>query len=134
MKSHEYGTVTKRPRRCGWLDLVTLKYAIDLNGVNYINLNHLDTIGQFDTFKACVAYEVNGVTTTDFTTDEDFLKNAKPVYKEFKGAFGDVAACKTYEELPAQAREYIDYIEEYTGTKVKLIGTGADRENMIVRD
>ncbi|MCQ2500515.1 MAG: adenylosuccinate synthase [Lachnospiraceae bacterium] len=130
---HEYGTVTGRPRRCGWLDLVALKYAIDVNGVNYINLNHLDTIGKFDTFKACVAYDVNGVETQDFTTDEDFLTSAKPVYKEFKGDFGDISGCKTYEELPAQAREYIEFIEEYTGTMIKLIGTGADRENMIVR-
>ncbi len=131
---HEYGTVTKRPRRCGWLDLVTLKYAIDLNGVNYINLNHLDTIGKFDTFKACVAYEVNGVETTDFSTNEQFLAAAKPVYKEFEGNFGDVSKCKTFEELPEAAKTYIRFIEEYTGTMVKLIGTGADRENMIVRD
>lgn len=131
---HEYGTVTGRPRRCGWLDLVSLKYAIDLNGCNYINLNHLDTIGQFDTFKACIAYEVNGEQTTDFSTNEEFLESAKPVYKEFKGNFGDVAQCKTYEELPEQAKEYIKFIEEYTGTFVKLIGTGADRENMIVRE
>ena len=130
---HEYGTVTGRPRRCGWLDLVTLKYAIDLNGVNYINLNHLDTIGRFDTFKACVAYEVNGVETTSFSTNEQFLAAAKPVYKEFKGNFGDVSKCRTYEELPQQAKDYISFIEEYTGTTVKLIGTGADRENMIVR-
>ena len=131
---HEYGTVTKRPRRCGWLDLVALKYAIDLNGINYINLNHLDTIGKFDTFKACVAYDVNGVETTDFTTNEDFLKNAKPVYKEFKGGFGDISKCKTFEELPEDARAYVKFIEEYTGAMVKLIGTGADRENMIVRE
>ncbi len=131
---HEYGTVTGRPRRCGWLDLVSLKYAIDLNGCNYINLNHLDTIGHFDTFKACIAYEVNGEQTTDFSTNEEFLENAKPVYKEFKGNFGDVASCKTFDELPEQAKEYIRYIEEYTGTFVKLIGTGADRENMIVRE
>ncbi|MCQ2539234.1 MAG: adenylosuccinate synthase [Acetatifactor sp.] len=131
---HEYGTVTKRPRRCGWLDLVTLKYAIDINGVNYINLNHLDTIGKFSTFKACIAYNVNGVETTDFSTNEEFLRDATPVYKEFVGDFGDVSKCKTYEELPEAARVYIEYIEEYTGTKVKLIGTGADRENMIVRD
>ena len=131
---HEYGTVTKRPRRCGWLDLVTLKYAIDINGVNYINLNHLDTIGHFDTFKACVAYEVDGVTTTDFSTNEEFLAKAKPVYKEFKGNFGDVSKCKSFDELPDNAKEYVNFIEEYTGTKVKLIGTGADRENMIVRE
>ncbi len=131
---HEYGTVTGRPRRCGWLDLVALKYAIDINGINYINLNHLDTIGKFDTFKACVAYDVNGVETKDFSTNEQFLAAAKPVYKEFKGDFGDISACKTFEELPVQAQEYVRFIEEYTGTIVKLIGTGADRECMIVRD
>lgn len=130
---HEYGTVTGRPRRCGWLDLVSLKYAIDLNGVNYINLNHLDTIGKLDTIKACIAYDVNGEETTDFSTDEDFLTQAKPVYKEFPGNFGDISKCKTYEELPEAAQSYIKYIEDYTGTIVKLIGTGADRENMIVR-
>ena len=73
------------------------------------------------------------VETTDFSTNEEFLAKAKPVYKEFKGNFGDVAGCKTFEELPAQAQEYVRFIEEYTGTMVKLIGTGADRENMIVR-
>lgn len=131
---HEYGTVTKRPRRCGWLDLVALKYAIEINGINYINLNHMDTIGKFDTFKACVAYDVNGEETTDFTTNEEFLRAAKPVYKEFKGNFGDISGCKTFEELPIQAQEYIKFIEEYTGSFVKLIGTGADRECMIVRE
>ncbi len=131
---HEYGTVTKRPRRCGWLDLVALRYAIDLNGVNYINLNHLDTIGKFDTFKACVAYDVNGEITEDFSTNEQFLAAAKPIYKEFKGNFGDVSKCKTFEELPEAAQEYVKFIEDYTGTFVKLIGTGADRENMIVRE
>ena len=131
---HEYGTVTGRPRRCGWLDLVALKYAIDINGINYINLNHLDTIGKFDSFKACVAYDVNGVETQDFSTNEEFLTSAKPVYKEFKGNFGDISACKTFEELPVQAQEYVRFIEDYTGTFVKLIGTGADRECMIVRE
>lgn len=130
---HEYGTVTGRPRRCGWLDLVALKYAIEINGINYINLNHLDTIGNFDTFKACIAYDVNGEVTTDFSTNEEFLTSAKPVYKEFEGNFGDISKCKTFEELPEAARIYVNYIEEYTGSFVKLIGTGADRENMIVR-
>lgn len=130
---HEYGTVTGRPRRCGWLDLVTVNYAVMLNGVNYINLNHLDTIGKLDKIKVCVAYDVNGVITKDFSTNEEFLKAAKPVYEEFEGNFGDISKCKTFEELPLQAQKYVNYIEEYTGTTVGLIGTGAERENMIVR-
>ncbi|MDO4500858.1 MAG: adenylosuccinate synthase [Erysipelotrichaceae bacterium] len=129
---HEYGTVTGRPRRCGWLDLVTVNYAVMLNGVNYINLNHLDTIGKLPKIKVCVAYEVNGEVTRDFSTNEEFLKAAKPVYEEFEGNFGDISKCKTFEELPLAAQKYVRYIEEYTGTKVALIGTGAERENMIV--
>lgn len=130
---HEYGTVTKRPRRCGWLDLVALQYAVDINGVNYINLNHLDTIGKFDKIKVCYAYEVDGVETKDFSTNEDFLSKAKPVYKEFDGDFGDISKCRTFEELSENAKEYIKYIEEYTGCFVKLIGVGAEREEMIIR-
>ena len=131
---HEYGTVTKRPRRCGWLDLVAVKYAIDINGVNYINLNHLDTIGKFSTIKICTGYEVDGEVTTDFSTNESFLTKAKPVYKEFPGDFGDISKCRTFEELPINAQNYVKFIEEYTGTFVKLIGVGADRECMIIRE
>ncbi len=129
---HEYGTVTGRPRRCGWLDLLTVKYSCMINGVNYLNLNHLDTIGKLDKIKVCVAYDVNGNITKDFSTNEDFLRNAKPVYEEFEGNFGDISKCKTFDELPEAAKKYVRYIEDYTGTKVALIGTGADRENMIV--
>lgn len=131
---HEYGTVTGRPRRCGWLDLVALQYAINLNGVNYINLNHLDTIGAFDKFKACVAYEVDGVETKAFSTNEEFLRKAKPVYVEFDGNFGDISKCRTFEDLPENAQKYVKFIEEYTGSVVKLIGVGADREEIIIRE
>lgn len=130
---HEYGTVTKRPRRCGWLDLVALQYAIDINGVNYINLNHLDTIGKLDKFKVCVGYDIDGKITKDFSTNEEFLKKAKPVYKEFDGDFGDISKCRTFDELPENAQKYINYIEEYTGCFVKLIGVGAEREEIIIR-
>lgn len=131
---HEYGTTTKRPRRCGWLDLVALKYSIKLNGITYINLNHLDTIGKLDTFKVCYAYEINGKKVYDFSTNEEFLSNSKPVYKTFKGNFGDISHCRKYEELPKNAQEYINYIEKYIKVPIKLIGVGADRESMIVKN
>lgn len=131
---HEFGTVTGRPRRCGWLDLVALQYAIDLNGINYLNINHLDTIGKFDTFKVCIAYLVNGEETKDFSTNEDFLKNATPIYKEFDGNFGDISNCRKYEDLPTNAKKYIEFIENYTNCKAKLIGVGADREEIIIRE
>ena len=130
---HEYGTTTGRPRRCGWLDLVTLKYAKRVNGLTGLSVNHLDTIGKFDTIKVCVAYDVEGVETEDFTTNLDVLNKAKPVYKEFAGGWGDISGCKTFEELPENAQKYISFIEEYIGTPAKFIGTGAEREAMIVR-
>ena len=130
---HEYGTTTGRPRRCGWLDLVTLKYAKRVNGLTALSVNHLDTIGNFDKIKVCVAYDVNGVETSDFTTNLDVLNHAKPVYKELDGGWGDISGCKTFEELPENAQKYINFIEEYIGIQAKFIGTGADREAMIVR-
>ena len=130
---HEYGTTTKRPRRCGWLDIVALNYAIMLNGMTKIAMNHLDTIGKLDKIKLCVAYEYKGKREEYFHTQEEFLKNSKPIYEEFDGNFGDIGKCRRYEELPENARKYIERIEELTNTKVKFIGVGAGREDIIVR-
>ena len=131
---HEYGTTTGRPRRCGWLDLVTLKYAKRLNGLTGLSVNHLDTIGKFDTIKVCTGYDVNGEVTEDFTTNLNVLNNAEPVYKELKGGWDEsIADCRTFDELPEDAKAYINFIEEYIGVPVKFIGTGAEREAMIVR-
>ena len=131
---HEYGTTTGRPRRCGWLDLVALKYAKRVNGLTALAINHLDTIGKFEKIQVCVASEQNGIITEDFSTNLELLNHAEPVYKEFAGDFGDLSGCKSFEELPEKAREYIGYIEEYMGIPVKFIGTGAEREAMIIRD
>lgn len=130
---HEYGTTTGRPRRCGWLDLVALKYAKRLNGFTHLALNHLDTIGKLSKIKVCYAYEKDGKEIYDFSTNLDFLKECKPCYKEFDGNFGDISNCKTYEELPNNAKEYIEYIENYVGIPIKFIGTGADRKDMVIR-
>ena len=130
---HEYGTTTKRPRRCGWLDLVALKYAVRLNGITGLAVNHVDTIGKLDNIKLCVAYNFNGKETTDFSTNVDFLNNSYAVYEDFEGNFGNISNCKTYEELPDNAKKYLKRIEDFTGVPVKFIGTGAGREDMIVR-
>lgn len=131
---HEYGTTTGRPRRCGWLDLVTLKYAKRVNGLTALSVNHLDTIGKFDRIRVCVAYDCDGTVTEDFSTNLEFLNRAKPVYREFDGNFGDISHCTTFEELPENAKAYIGFIEEYIGIPVKFIGTGAEREEMLVRE
>ena len=129
---HEYGTTTKRPRRCGWLDLVALKYAVRLNGITGLAINHVDTIGKLDKIKLCVAYNHNGKETTNFSTNVDFLNNSTAVYEEFDGNFGDISNCKTRKDLPENAQKYLARIEEFVGVPIKFIGTGAGREAMIV--
>lgn len=129
---HEYGTTTKRPRRCGWLDLVALKYAAMLNGLTGLAINHVDTIGKLDKIKLCVGYKKDGVVTMDFSTDSDYLTNCEPVYEEFDGNFGDISNCKTREELPENAKKYLDRIEEIVKVPIKFIGTGAGRDSMII--
>ncbi len=131
---HEYGTTTGRPRRCGWLDLVALKYAKRVNGLTALAVNHLDTIGKFDKIKVCVAYDCDGERTEDFSTNLEFLGRAKPVYQELEGGFGDITGAGSFEELPRAAQDYIRFIEEAIGIPAKFIGTGADRSAMLVRE
>ena len=130
---HEYGATTKRPRRCGYLDLVALKYACLINGITCLCMNHLDTIGKLDTFKVCVAYKNGDKVTTDFTTNEKELLESTPVYETFKGNFGDISKVRKYDDLPDSAKKYIKRIEEFVGVPIKYIGVGAGREEMIVR-
>ncbi len=131
---HEYGTTTGRPRRCGWLDLVALKYAKRVNGLTALAVNHLDTIGKFDKIKVCVAYDCDGERTEDFSTNLEFLGRAKPVYQELEGGFGDITGAGSFEELPRAAQDYIRFIEDAIGIPAKFIGTGADRSAMLVRE
>ena len=129
---HEYGTTTKRPRRCGWLDLVALKYAAMVNGLTGLAINHVDTIGKLDKIQLCVGYKKDGVTTMNFYTDLEYLKDCEPVYEEFEGNFGDISNIKSREELPENAQIYLNRIEEIVGVPIKFIGTGAGRDCMII--
>lgn len=130
---HEYGATTKRPRRCGWMDLVALKYAVRVNGVTGLALNHLDTIGKLKKTKLCVGYELNGKIYDEYS--DDIIGNeqkVKPVYEEFNTDF-DIKGIKEYDKLPQAAKNYITKIEEHLGIPVKFIGTGPDNEDMIIR-
>jgi adenylosuccinate synthase len=91
------------------------------------------TVGKLDKIKLCVAYSIDGKKEEYFTTNTEVLSKAKPIYEEFEGNFGDISNCKTYEELPENAKKYVERIEELTNTQVKFIGTGAGRENIIIR-
>ncbi len=129
---HEYGTTTKRPRRCGWLDLVALKYASMVNGLTGLAINHVDTIGKLDKIKLCVGYKKDGKVSMNFSTDADYLENCEPVYEEFEGNFGDISNIKNREDLPENAKKYLNRIEEIVNVPIKFIGTGAGREAMII--
>lgn len=129
---HEYGTTTKRPRRCGWLDLVALKYAVMINGITGLAINHVDTIGKLDKIKLCTKYRHDGVEDMKYSTNAEYIAKCEPVYEEFEGNFGDISGVKTREELPEKAQKYLNRIEEIVGVPIKFIGTGADREDMIV--
>lgn len=129
---HEYGTTTKRPRRCGWLDLVALKYAAMINGLTGIAINHVDTVGKLDEIKLCVGYKKDGEVTMKFSTDLDYINECEPVYETFEGNFGDISNLKSRDELPENAKKYLNRVEEIVGVPIKFIGTGAGRDSMIV--
>ena len=129
---HEYGTTTGRPRRCGWLDLVALNYAIRLNGITGLAMNHLDTVGKLEEIKLCYGYDIDGKEERYFSSNLEELKKAKPIYSTFEGNF-DIRGCKEYDELPDNAKEYVEAVEDSTNTPVEFIGTGPGREDVIVR-
>ena len=131
-QGNEYGATTGRPRRCGWLDLVALKYALMVNGVTDIALTKADVMDNFETINICTAYKVNGELTTKMPTETDAV--IEPVYTPLKGWMQDISACKTYDELPQMFKDYIHFIEEETHVKISIVSVGPDRDATIFRD
>jgi adenylosuccinate synthase len=127
---HEYGTTTKRPRRCGWLDLVALKYVVLINGITGLAINHMDTIGKLPKIKLCVAYDHNGEVSMNYSTNSYYIKDCTPVYEEFEGNW-DLSNCHSREDLPLNAQKYLNRIEEIVGVPIKFIGTGAGRDDIL---
>jgi adenylosuccinate synthase len=130
----EYGVTTGRPRRCGYLDLVALRYACRSNSIDDLVLTHLDVYDTLDDIEACVAYTINGKETEDFPASIEELNAAKPVLKHFKGWKTSLKDCRSYDALPKEARDYVDFIEKYSGTKVGIISVGYDRTETFLRD
>ena len=126
---HEYGTTTGIPRRTGWLDLVMVKHTKNTSGLTCLCINHMDTIGKFDTIKVCVGYQYKGKTIKHVPIDKE---NCEAIYEELKGGWNTENAT-TFEELPKEAQDYIRFIENYTGVPVKYIGVGADEKRTIIK-
>ena len=127
---HEYGAVTGRERRCGWIDLVQLRYSVMVDGVTELIMMKSDVLDTFETIKACVAYELpDGTQTQDFPYEID---DVKPIYKEFRGWKKDMTHCRSAAEFPQEFCEYVAFLEEYLETKIGIISIGPDREQTIV--
>ena len=128
---HEFGAVTGRKRRCGWLDLVALKYAIMIDGVTQLIMMKSDVMNDFETIRVATAYEVDGVRTTEFPYS--ISGEVKPVYTDFEGWKCDLRSCRRYEDFPEAFKRYVEFIERETGVPVKIISVGPDRDETIER-
>lgn len=128
----EYGATTGRPRRMGWLDTVAVKYGCMLQGCTDVCLSLIDVLGYLDKIPVCTAYEVDGRTITDFPVTP-LLNRAKPVYEYVDGWKSDILGCRRWEDLPENARKYIEFVEEKIGYPITIISTGPKRDDIIYR-
>lgn len=128
---NEFGAVTGRPRRCGWLDLVALKYTVMIDGVTDLIMMKSDCLDTFGTIKVCTSYIIDGKETDQFPFDTE--AEITPVYTEFKGWNQDLTGCRTEDELPETFKEYIRFMENYLKVPIKIISLGPDREATIER-
>jgi adenylosuccinate synthase len=133
-RGNEFGTVTGRPRRCGWLDMVVARYGQLLNGIDTIALTKLDVLDDFDEIPVCVAYKHRGETLRNFPPDRRALEGAEPVLRTMKGWKKSTVGILEEGDLPWQARDYIDFIEQEVEAPITLISTGPRREETLVRE
>ncbi|MGV7107719.1 adenylosuccinate synthase [Flavobacterium sp. U410] len=129
---NEFGSVTGRARRCGWLDLVALKYAVEINGVTQLYMMKGDVLSGFDTLKVCTAYEYQGKQIDHLPYNIE-PENVQPVYTELKGWKADLTGMSTYDELPQELKEYITFIEKEVEVPIKVISVGPDRTQTITK-
>lgn len=130
-RGHEFGAVTGRKRRCGWIDLVALRYAVMINGVTRLIMMKSDVLDTFDMVKACVAYKIDGKETEDFPFD--ISEGVEPVYVELPGWKTDLTRMTSEDEFPEEFNAYISFLEDELGVPIKIVSVGPDREQTILR-
>jgi adenylosuccinate synthase len=128
----EYGTTTGRPRRCGWFDAVIARYAARINGVTDFVLTKLDVLTGLDKVPVCVGYDVDGIRHDEMPVNQTDFHHAKPVYEELPGWEDDISDARTLTDLPANARRYVEAVEELSGARVSTIGVGPGRDQSVV--
>ncbi|KRA38667.1 MULTISPECIES: adenylosuccinate synthase [unclassified Nocardioides] len=129
----EFGTTTGRPRRCGWYDTVIARYAARVNGVTDFVLTKLDVLTGLDVVPVCVAYDVDGVRHEEMPVNQTDFHHAVPIYENLPGWSEDLTGCRTFEDLPKAAQDYVEYVEARSGGRISVIGVGPEREQAIVR-
>jgi adenylosuccinate synthase len=128
----EYGATTGRPRRCGWLDLVAVRFSASVNGINGLALTMLDVLSAVEEVKVCVGYELGDERIDDFPMHQTDLHHARPIYESFSGWGVDVTECRSREELPEEARTFVSFVEEEIGAPLRMISVGPERDQAIV--
>jgi adenylosuccinate synthase len=131
-RGKEYGTSTGRPRRCGWLDLVALRYAVRINGLDMLALTRLDVLSGITELLVCTKYRIDGVVTGDFPTDTAILERAEPVYEPVSGWLEDITGCRSEAKLPTAAWEYVSVVAAMVGVPIVMISVGAERDATIL--
>ena len=129
----EVGVTTGRKRRCGWFDAVVAKYAAAVNGLTDLAITKLDVLSQLDTIKVCTAYECDGEVYRTVPQHQTLFHHAKPIYEELPGWKVDISSCRSFYELPREAKDYIDFIEDLSGVQVSIVAVGPSREQTIMR-
>ncbi len=127
----EFGATTGRPRRCGWLDLVALRYAVRVNGMNRLAITKLDVLDSLESIKVAVAYDCGGKRTENFPLSLEEITDCKPIYTELPGWREKTTACRKFEDLPAKAQAYLDFIAQNTGVKIEIVSVGPGRTETI---
>jgi len=131
-RGNEYGSVTKRPRRCGWFDAVATRYAAELNGFDSVALTKLDVLDALDEIKVCVGYEIDGARVETFPAVSQDLLKIKPIYETLPGWKSETLGATKIEDLPAKAREYVEFLSASIGVEIGLISTGPERDQTII--
>ncbi|NLG10409.1 MAG: adenylosuccinate synthase, partial [Coriobacteriaceae bacterium] len=129
----EVGVTTGRLRRCGWYDAVIVRYAAEVNGLTDLCITKLDVLSALSTIKVCVAYEYQGKRYTTMPGQQTAIHHATPIYEELPGWRTDITDCRSYKDLPREAKDYIEFIEDHAGVPVSIIAVGPDREQTIMR-
>jgi adenylosuccinate synthase len=131
-RGHEYGTTTGRERRCGWMDLVALRYAVRLNGMSALTITKLDVLRGLDTLRVAVRYRSReGAVLDSFPYHQSILHSAKPEYEELPGFDAEISECRNEADLPRQARDYLAYIADFVGVPIRLVGVGPGRDQVV---